>query len=80
MPRTGTLPALQLSLDLIMTENYAESLTAHAGDGTVANGASRDGGLRNGLPRAPLVNCRGLWTGSHAFADFPGKCLDGLSV
>jgi hypothetical protein len=73
MPRAGTQPPLQLSLDLILTENYAEPLTAHAGDGTVANGPSRDGGLRNGLPRAPLVNCRGLWTGSHAFADFPGE-------
>lgn len=73
VPRTGTQPPLQLSLDLILTENYAEPLVDHAGDGTFADGASRDGALRNGIPRAPLVNCRGLWTGSHAFADFPGE-------
>ncbi len=73
VPPRGTQPPLQLSLDLILTENYAESLDAHAGDGTSANGASHDGAFRNGMARAPLVNCPGLWTGSHAFADFPGS-------
>ena len=52
VPSTSSQPALQLSLDLILTENYAEPLTEHAGDGTFANGPSRDGGLRNGLARA----------------------------
>ena len=73
VPQRGTQPALQLSLDLILTENYAETLEAHAGDGTMANGPSRDGAFRNGMARAALVNCRGLWTGTEAFADFPGS-------
>jgi hypothetical protein len=73
VPLRGTQPPLQLSLDLILTENYAQTLEAHAGDATTANGPSRDGAFRNGMARAPLVNCPGLWTGSHAFADFPGS-------
>eukprot|EP01051_Picozoa_sp_SAG22_P004057 SAG22_NODE_209_length_15177_cov_9.282995_7_plen_329_part_00 len=73
VPERATQPALQLSLDLILTENYDETLEAHAGDGTVANGPNHDGAFRNGMARAPLVNCPGLWTGSRAFADFPGS-------
>jgi hypothetical protein len=75
LPVRGALPPLQLSLDLILVENYGGQLIDHAGDGTVNGGTSLDGSFRNGLAFAPIVNCHGLWanqpSGAGIFGDHP---------
>ena len=58
-------PQLQLSLDLVMQENYAGTLAEHAGTGQwggpdVGPGSpGRDGSYRNGMFQEPVVNCNG---------------------
>lgn len=75
VPSVGSQPPLQLSLDLIMAENYGQQLISHAGDGTVAHGTALDGSFRNGLTFEPIVNCHGLWadqrTSAGVFGDHP---------
>eukprot|EP01051_Picozoa_sp_SAG22_P015736 SAG22_NODE_2102_length_3010_cov_2.033322_2_plen_803_part_00 len=67
----GQQPATQLSLDVLMYENYEEALSAHSDtggwDGTAAGipgwawagGLDNDGRLRHGVRWSPLVNCPG---------------------
>jgi len=50
-------PALQLSLDIVMQENYDDNLKDHAGDGTWPGGVSNDGKFRHGMSFSPLLNC-----------------------
>lgn len=52
-------PNLQLSLDLVMQENYAINLTQHGGNGTWEGGVGNDGWFRHGVEFEPLVNCPG---------------------
>jgi hypothetical protein len=60
MPKTGSQPPLQLSLDFFLVENYGQALVGHAGDGTYERGTSLDGSFRNGLRFAPIANCPGV--------------------
>eukprot|EP01052_Picozoa_sp_SAG31_P003000 SAG31_NODE_110_length_24476_cov_9.909654_17_plen_897_part_00 len=67
-------PALQLSLDVIMYENYESSLTSHAGTGLFNNSfpgpaLGGDGNLRFGLFQEPVVNCDAM---SNSFSEARG--------
>eukprot|EP01051_Picozoa_sp_SAG22_P001150 SAG22_NODE_43_length_25304_cov_5.394644_2_plen_370_part_00 len=75
---TAQQPATQLSLDVLMYENYDEKLAAHNGvgdwDGTAAgvpaafwpqHNLDGDGRLRNGARWSPIVNCPGADPGNH---------------
>ena len=53
----ATQPALQLSLDVVMQENYDVTLAHHAKFGTWAGGVSMDGFYRHGVSFEPLLNC-----------------------
>ena len=53
----GKQPALQLSLDYPMQENYDTKLLDHTGTGDWKGGAGMDGCYRNGAPFSPVVNC-----------------------
>ncbi|KAH8058764.1 hypothetical protein JL722_5998 [Aureococcus anophagefferens] len=55
----ATQPALQLSLDVVMQENYGGTLAAHAGTGAWAGGVGGDGWFRNGAAFEPVYNCPG---------------------
>ena len=63
---TATQPTLQLSLDVVMQENYAGDVEAHAGDGSWAGGVGSDGFYRHGATFEPIYNCPGdfAWKGS----------------
>ena len=62
----ATQPALQLSLDVVMQENYGGTLAAHAGTGAWAGGVGGDGWFRNGAAFEPVYNCPGAfaWKGT----------------
>ena len=65
----ATQPNLQLSLDVIMQENYATTLQQHSGDGTWdGTGVGSDGFYRHGVTFEPLTNCPGTFTGTR-YAD-----------
>lgn len=55
----ATQPKLQLSLDVVMQENYDLNLTSHGGNGTWEGGVGSDGWFRHGVEFEPLVNCPG---------------------
>ena len=59
-------PALQLSLDVVMQENYGGSLASHSSSGTWASGVGSDGFFRHGVTFEHLVNCPGSfsWKGT----------------
>jgi hypothetical protein len=61
----ATQPQLQLSLDVVMHENYHQALQFHAGNGTWAGGAGTDGLYRHGVKFEPLVNCPGVDGGNR---------------
>lgn len=50
-------PALQLSLDVVMQENYGVSLEGHAADGSWAGGVGSDGFFRHGAAFEVVMNC-----------------------
>ena len=54
-------PNLQLSLDVVMQENYNWDLSSHGSNGTWAGGVSNDGFFRHGVEFEPLTNCPGTW-------------------
>ena len=54
-------PNLQLSLDVIMQENYNWRLSSHEDNGTWSGGVANDGFYRHGIEFEPLVNCPGTW-------------------
>ena len=58
-------PRLQLSLDVVMQENYATTLIQHGGFGDWSNGVGSDGFYRHGMTFEPLMNCPGTWTTNH---------------
>lgn len=64
----GTQPALQLSLDVVLQENYGGTLKQHAAAGTWAGGVGADGWYRHGAEFEPVVNCPGspFWRGTPA--------------
>ena len=67
----GVQPRLQLSLDLLMMENYAGLVSQHAGGGSWETGALGDGTFRHGAERAVIVNIHGLWSqGAGSVNDF----------
>jgi hypothetical protein len=59
-------PALQLSLDVVMQENYGGSLAVHKSSGTWASGVGSDGFFRHGVTFEHLINCPGSfsWMGT----------------
>eukprot|EP01051_Picozoa_sp_SAG22_P013707 SAG22_NODE_1566_length_4109_cov_1.659102_2_plen_157_part_00 len=79
-------PILQLSLDVVMHENYGSSIAGHAGTGRWNNSfglpaLGGDGNLRVGMFQEPLVNCdaltnsfseaRGYYPDAARFGSFP---------
>jgi hypothetical protein len=67
----GVQPRLQLSLDLLMMENYAGLVSQHAGGGSWETGALGDGTFRHGAERAVIANIHGLWSqGAGEVNDF----------
>ena len=67
----GVQPRLQLSLDVLMIENYNGLVSQHAGGGSWATGALGDGTLRHGAERAIITNMHGLWSqGQGSITDF----------
>jgi len=56
-------PKLQLSLDVIMQENYDYTLLQHAGfgDWKTGTGVGSDGYYRHGITFEPLMNCPGAF-------------------
>lgn len=72
-------PLLQLSLDVVMYENYDSSITAHAGTGWWNNSGftgpalGGDGNLRFGLFQEPIVNCNAM---SNSFEEAKGYYPD----
>ena len=62
-----TQPRLQLSLDVIMQENYATTLVQHGGFGDWKSntGVGSDGFYRHGVSFEPLMNCPGSWNTNH---------------
>jgi len=54
-------PALQLSLDVVMHENYDTSLVNHAGGDSWETGIGQDGFYRNGMGFSPVINCPGSY-------------------
>ena len=70
----GAQPRLQLSLDMILIENYAGVVSAHGGDGSWSTaGPDADGTYRHGAERAVLANIHGIWSQG---ADSPGHDSD----
>jgi hypothetical protein len=61
----ATQPQLQLSLDVVMQENYASTLVAHGDDGTWEGGVGSDGFFRHGVGFEALWNCPGSWPQVH---------------
>ena len=55
----ATQPQLQLSLDVVMQENYVHSLPTHGDDGTWEGGVGGDGFYRHGVEFEALWNCPG---------------------
>ena len=67
----GVQPRLQLSLDVLMIENYNGLVSQHAGGGSWATGPLGDGTLRHGAERAIITNIHGLWSqGQGSINDF----------
>ena len=67
----GVQPRLQLSLDVLMIENYNGLVSQHAGGGSWSTGALGDGTLRHGAERAIITNIHGLWSqGQGSMNDF----------
>ena len=58
-------PNLQLSLDVIMQENYNYMLSIHDGNGTWKGGVGSDGFFRHGIEFEPLTNCPGTWLAKY---------------
>ena len=58
-------PQLQLSLDVVMHENYHQALQYHAGNGSWRGGAGTDGLYRHGVRFEPVVNCPGADGGNR---------------
>jgi hypothetical protein len=67
----GVQPRLQLSLDMLLIENYAGLVSEHAGGGAWKTGAVGDGTFRHGAERAVIGNIHGLWSqGQGSVNDF----------
>lgn len=68
-------PALQLSLDLVMQENYGTSLAAHAGTGDwesalLGRTLGHDGDFVHGMFQEPVINCDGNFNQGNEFPHF----------
>lgn len=67
----GVQPRLQLSLDVLMMENYNGLVSQHAGGGSWVTGPRGDGTVRHGAERAVITNIHGIWSqGQGSPADF----------
>ena len=75
-------PALQLSLDLVMHENYRSSIAGHASTGWWNNSfdgpsLGSDGNLAFGMWQEPVVNCNAM-VGYHGRGYYPMAAQDNV--
>ena len=48
-----------------MQENYLKDLASHTGNGEPGGGDGHDADYARGMFQEPVVNCNGVYTGSH---------------
>jgi hypothetical protein len=80
----GVQPRLQLSLDVLLVENYDTVLADHGGGGSWSTGVSYDGTYRHGAEHEVLGNIHGLWSqggGTDSeFDNFPAAPIQSRSM